>query len=48
MVRTAIASAVAGVFLFGLATAAFAVTGEFNNMGAEGLPCTNRSRPTAP
>jgi YHS domain-containing protein len=37
MMRTAITSAVAGAFLLGLATAAYAATGEFNNMCAEGL-----------
>ena len=37
MVKAYITSAVAGAFLFGLATAALAVTGEFNNMCTEGL-----------
>jgi YHS domain-containing protein len=37
MMRTAIKSAVAGAFLLGLATAAYAATGEFNNMCTEGL-----------
>ena len=37
MMRTAVTSAVAGALLLGLATAAYAVTGEFNNMCAEGL-----------
>jgi YHS domain-containing protein len=37
MMRTAMTSAVAGALLLGLATAAYAVTGEFNNMCAEGL-----------
>jgi YHS domain-containing protein len=38
MVKAYITSAVAGAFLLGLATAALAVTGEFNNMCTEGLP----------
>ena len=37
MVRAYITSAVAGAFLLGLATAALAVTAEFNNMCTEGL-----------
>ena len=37
MVKAYITSAVAGAFLLGLATAALAVTGEFNNMCTEGL-----------
>ena len=37
MMRTTIISAVAGAFLLGLGGAAYAVTGEFNNMCAEGL-----------
>lgn len=37
MRRIFIASAAAGAFLFGLATAAYAVTGQFNDMCAEGL-----------
>ena len=37
MKRTFVRSALAGVFALGLATAAFAVTGEFNNMCTEGL-----------
>jgi YHS domain-containing protein len=32
-----VTSALAGAFVLGLATAAFAVTGEFNNMCTEGL-----------
>jgi YHS domain-containing protein len=35
--RTVCTSAVAGALLLGLATAAYAVSGEFNNMCAEGL-----------
>jgi YHS domain-containing protein len=35
--RTFVTSALAGAFALGLATAAFAVTGEFNNMCTEGL-----------
>jgi YHS domain-containing protein len=35
--RNAIKSAVAGAFLFGFATAAYAATGEFDNMCAQGL-----------
>jgi hypothetical protein len=35
--RTYIISALAGAFTLGLATAAIAATGEFNNMCAEGL-----------
>jgi YHS domain-containing protein len=37
MVRAYITSAVAGAFLLGTATAALAVTGEFNNMCSMGL-----------
>jgi YHS domain-containing protein len=37
MMRSYIASAFAGALLLGLATAALAVTGEFNNMCTEGL-----------
>ena len=37
MVRAYIKSAVAGAFLFGFATAALAVTGEFGNMCSMGL-----------
>jgi hypothetical protein len=37
MKRTFVTSALAGAFALGLATAAFAVTGEFNNMCTEGL-----------
>ena len=37
MIRTYVRSALAGAFALGLATAAFAATGEFNNMCAEGL-----------
>ena len=37
MVRAYITSAVAGAFLFGLATTALAVTGEFSNMCTMGL-----------
>ena len=37
MTRTIAISALAGAFSLALATAAFAVTGEFNNMCAEGL-----------
>ena len=37
MMRTSITSAVAGALAIGLATAAFAATGEFNNLCAEGL-----------
>jgi YHS domain-containing protein len=37
MKRTFVTSALSGVFALGLATAAFAVTGEFNNMCTEGL-----------
>ena len=37
MMRTTIISAVAGAVLLGLGGAAYAVTGEFNNMCAEGL-----------
>jgi hypothetical protein len=36
--RTYIISALAGAFTLGLATAAIAATGEFNNMCAEVLP----------
>ena len=46
MMRNAIKSAVAGAFLIGLATAAYAVTGEFNDMCAQGL--ASRSKPIAP
>ena len=35
--RNAIKSVVAGALLFGLATAAYAATGEFDNMCAQGL-----------
>ncbi|WP_141700599.1 hypothetical protein [Methyloceanibacter superfactus] len=37
MTKSFITAALAGVFAFGLTTAAFAKTGEFNNMCAEGL-----------
>jgi YHS domain-containing protein len=37
MTRTALMSAVAGALLIGLATAAMAATGEFDNMCTEGL-----------
>ena len=37
MVRRYISSALAGAFVLGLATAAVAATGEFDNMCAEGL-----------
>jgi YHS domain-containing protein len=37
MIRTYVISALAGAFALGLATAAIAATGEFNNMCAEGL-----------
>ena len=37
MTRTIMMTALAGAFSIGLATAALAVTGEFNNMCAEGL-----------
>jgi YHS domain-containing protein len=37
MIRTYMTSALAGAFALGLATAAIAATGEFNNMCAEGL-----------
>ncbi len=37
MRRILIASAAAGAFLLGLGTAAYAVTGQFNDMCAEGL-----------
>jgi hypothetical protein len=37
MKRRFVTSALAGAFVLGLATAAFAVTGEFNNMCTEGL-----------
>jgi YHS domain-containing protein len=37
MIRSTITSAVAGAFLLGLATAALAASGEFDNMCAEGL-----------
>ena len=37
MLRSYITSAFAGALLFGFATAALAVTGEFNNMCTEGL-----------
>jgi YHS domain-containing protein len=37
MIRSYITSAFAGALLLGLATAALAVTGEFNNMCTEGL-----------
>jgi YHS domain-containing protein len=37
MMRTTITSAVAGAFLLGLASAAYAVTGEFDNMCSWGL-----------
>ena len=57
--RTTIVSALAGAFALGLATAALAVTGEFNNMCSWGLAkhkdvktdCSvnapSRARPTA-
>ena len=37
VIRTYITSAVAGAMLLGLSTAAFAVTGQFDNMCTEGL-----------
>ena len=37
MIRSYITSAFAGALMLGFATAALAVTGEFNNMCAEGL-----------
>ena len=37
MKRTYVTSALAGAFALGLATAALAVTGEFDNMGTQGL-----------
>jgi hypothetical protein len=37
MIRSYITSAFAGALLLGFATAALAVTGEFNNMCTEGL-----------
>jgi len=37
MTRTFVTSALAGAFALGLATAALAATGEFDNMCAEGL-----------
>ena len=37
VIRTYITSAVAGTMLLGLSTAAFAVTGQFDNMCTEGL-----------
>jgi YHS domain-containing protein len=37
MIRTYVRSTLAGAFALGLATAAFAATGEFSNMCAEGL-----------
>jgi YHS domain-containing protein len=37
LIRTYITSALAGAFALGLATTAFAVTGEFDNMCAQGL-----------
>jgi YHS domain-containing protein len=37
MFRTFVTSALAGAFALGLATAALAVTGEFDNMCTEGL-----------
>src|SRR4029077_13679185 len=37
MLRTCMKSTIAGVFLLGLATAAFAVNGEFGNMCAASL-----------
>ena len=37
MKRTYVTSALAGAFALGLATAAFAVTGEFDNMCTQGL-----------
>lgn len=37
VIRTYITSALAGAFLLGLGTAAYAVTGQFDNMCAEGL-----------
>ena len=37
MVKAYLKSAVAGVFLLGMTTAALAVTGEFNNMCTMGL-----------
>ena len=37
MIRTYVTSALAGTFALGLATAAFAVTGEFDKMCAQGL-----------
>ena len=37
MIRTTLKSALAGACLLGLATAAFAATGEFDNMCTQGL-----------
>lgn len=37
MIRTYITSALAGAFALGLVTAAFAATGEFDNMCTQGL-----------
>ena len=37
MIRTYVTSALAAAFALGLATTAFAVTGEFDNMCAQGL-----------
>jgi YHS domain-containing protein len=37
MIKSLMTSALAGVLAVGLATAAFAVTGEFDNMCAQGL-----------
>jgi len=37
MIRTYVTSAIAGAFALGLATAALAATGEFNNLCAQGL-----------
>lgn len=37
MIRSYVTSALAGAFVLGVATAALAATGEFNNMCTEGL-----------
>ena len=44
MKRTFVTSALAGAFVLGLATAAFAVTGEFNNMCTEGLVSNEQAK----
>jgi hypothetical protein len=47
MFKAYILPAVAGAFLLGLATAAWAVTGEFGNMCAMSLAAGKERRPTA-